>query len=186
MNHWTDYNFGGWARCDMRYDILGSTDVEPKSYGAGAPQLNAATGYAPTSTCATNPVENTLMSCLPEDLRAVMKPINKFTSQSGRSNGPSAVYAMSDYLPLLSEFEVYGQNVYANTYEPNCQKQYEYFSAGNSQIKHLHNQTDTAAAYLLRSIYQNSDYRFCGIAYDGKEGYAAPCSSYGISPVFMV
>ncbi|MBQ8693625.1 MAG: hypothetical protein IJ520_10835, partial [Synergistaceae bacterium] len=29
MNHWGNYNYGGWKGCDLRYDILGSTDVAP-------------------------------------------------------------------------------------------------------------------------------------------------------------
>ena len=29
VNHWGCYNYGGWARSDLRYDILGSTDVAP-------------------------------------------------------------------------------------------------------------------------------------------------------------
>ena len=29
MNHWGNYNYGGWAGCDLRYDVLGSTDVPP-------------------------------------------------------------------------------------------------------------------------------------------------------------
>lgn len=27
MNHWGNYNYGGWAGCDLRYDVLGSTNV---------------------------------------------------------------------------------------------------------------------------------------------------------------
>jgi hypothetical protein len=34
MNHWGNMNYGGWAGCDMRYDILGSTDKAPSGYGA--------------------------------------------------------------------------------------------------------------------------------------------------------
>ncbi|MBR1603941.1 MAG: hypothetical protein IJ667_10970, partial [Synergistaceae bacterium] len=29
MNHWGNVNYGGWKGCDLRYDILGSTDKAP-------------------------------------------------------------------------------------------------------------------------------------------------------------
>jgi len=33
MNHWGNYNYGGWKACDLRYDILGSTNKAPVNYG---------------------------------------------------------------------------------------------------------------------------------------------------------
>lgn len=84
MNHWGNYNYGGWKACDLRYDILGSTNKAPVNYGKA--RATSDTGYdAPTNT-ATSPVANTLMAALPADLRAVMKPITKYTDKIGRAH----------------------------------------------------------------------------------------------------
>lgn len=103
MNHWsTQYGVAntGWGGCDMRYDILGSTDQPPDNYGS-QPSFTRE-GHNPTSTCATEPVQNTLMSCLPSDLRAVMKPMTKYTLNGYANDEPTATI---DYLPLMSAFE---------------------------------------------------------------------------------
>jgi hypothetical protein len=110
LNHWGYNNYGGWAACDMRYDILGSTDIPPLGYGAN--KTSNAIGYNPTDNCATNPVPNTLMSCFPTDLRKVMKPITKYTGEGGYY--ASHVIETKDYLPIVSVFESTG-NTEANT-----------------------------------------------------------------------
>ena len=102
MNHWgtsSNYNtnYGGWAACDIRYDILGSTNQAPTPYGSQ--KTTSATGNDPTSTCTSSPVANTLMACLPSELRAVMKCITKYTDNKGNSStSASNVTATKDYL----------------------------------------------------------------------------------------
>jgi len=144
MNHWgtsSNYNtnYGGWKACDMRYDILGSTNKAPSGYGAQ--KTTSAVGYdAPTNT-ATSPVANTLMAALPSDLRAVMKPITKYTDSVGNSSNVAGnVTASVDYLPLLAEFEIFGTRSYANQYEQNSQVQYEYYKSGNSKANYRDSQ----------------------------------------------
>lgn len=61
MNHWGNYNYGGWAGCDLRYDVLGSTDVAPSGYGSAV--TTSRVGYNASATCATNPVANTADGC---------------------------------------------------------------------------------------------------------------------------
>lgn len=68
MNHSSNTNSGGWKGCDLRYDVLGSTNTND--------------GDA-TATTATNPVANTLMAALPSDLRAVMQPMTIYTDNTG-------------------------------------------------------------------------------------------------------
>lgn len=119
INHWGNTNHGGWSGCDLRYDILGSTDVAPSGYGS-AP-VSGRVGYDATETCATNPVPNTLMAALPAELRAVMKPMTIYTDNIGGGNAESHISATVDYLPLLAEFDIYGVCKYANTYEQNHQ-----------------------------------------------------------------
>jgi len=185
MNHWGANNYGGWARSDMRYDILGSTDTAPAGYGTSA--SSGEVGYAPSSTCATNPVANTLMSCLPAELRAVMKPITKWTDNvGGGTDTETNVSAMVDYLPLLAEFEIFGTRSRANSYEQNHQLQYEYFSAGNSKVKYRHSATGSTAIWWERSPYYSNTSYFCLVSTGGSAGGNNANYSYGVAPAFMV
>lgn len=185
MNHWGRYNYGGWARSDMRYDILGSTDTAPAGYGTSA--SSGEVGYAPSSTCATNPVANTLMSCLPAELRSVMKPITKWTDNvGGGTDTETNVSAMVDYLPLLAEFEIFGSRTYANSYEQNHQVQYEYFSAGNSKVKYRHSATGSTAGWWERSPYYSTATGFCRVNASGSANLNFAHYSNGVAPAFMV
>ena len=179
------HNFGGWKGCDMRYDILGSTDVPPSCYGAAATTANV--GYDATSTCATNPVANTLMSCLPSDLRSVMKPMTKYTDNAGNaSNTEANVTASVDYLPLLSEYEVQGARAYANQYEQTKQAQYAYYASGNGKIKYHHTATSSPVIWCVRSPHYNYSNFFCLVNNYGTVGSASSRYSRGIAPIFLV
>lgn len=186
MNHWGNYNYGGWKACDLRYDILGSTNKAPVNYGKA--RATSDTGYdAPTNT-ATSPVANTLMAALPTDLRAVMKPITKYTDNKGNSSDVAAnVTSSLDYLPLLAEQEIFGGNrTYSNQYEKNSQVQYAYYSAGNSKVKYRHSATGSAAYWWGRSpIYGNSS-GFCSVYTNGTATTSNARYSYGLAPAFMV
>lgn len=187
MNHWGNSNRGGWAACDMRYDILGSTDVAPSGYGSS--KTSSSVGYDATSTCATNPVANTLMSCLPADLRAVMKPITKYTDNIGGGSGhiEANVTATVDYLPLLGEMEIFGTGSgYNNNCEDAKQVQYEYFASGNSRVKYRHSDTASTATWWERSPYYINSNFFCRVSTNG--GAASNHANYssGVAPAFMV
>lgn len=192
VSHWGNVTHGGWAGCDLRYDILGSTDVAPSGYGA-IPD-SSRVGYNATSTCATNPVANTLMSCLPSDLRAVMKPITKYTDNTGNSsNVAENVTSTIDYLPLLSEYEVFGARTYANQYEKNKQLQYAYFSANDKARWRYAGGRLQTCNWQLRSPSDSSS--FCGVAIygypnsSGKYGKITTQGtnfSYGLAPIFLV
>ena len=186
MNHWGNYNYGGWKACDLRYDILGSTNKAPVNYGKA--RATSDTGYdAPTNT-ATSPVANTLMAALPADLRAVMKPITKYTDNKGNSSDVAAnVTSSLDYLPLLAEQEIFGGNrTYSNQYEKNSQVQYAYYSAGNSKVKYRHSATGSTAYWWERSPYYNYGNAFCGVNTGGSAGYTGAGGSGGLAPAFMV
>lgn len=157
-------NSGGWASCRMRKTILGS-DSNP-----------------------TSPTANTLLAALPADLRAVMKAITKYTDNKGnKSTASSAVTATTDYLPLLAEFEVQGARSYANSYEQNKQKQYDYYKAGNSKVKHRHNSPGTyAEAWSLRSANCSTNSSWTVISYEGYMNADAATGSRGLAPAFAV
>ena len=120
-------NSGGWGSSQMRSKVLGS---------ASSP---------------TSPTANTLLAALPADLRAVMKSCTKYTDNKGGGNTASNVSSTTDYLFLLSEYEVFATHQYCNDAEPNYQAQYDYFKAGNSKVANKHSATGTAAVWWLRS-----------------------------------
>ena len=186
MNHWGNYNYGGWKACDLRYDILGSTNKAPVNYGKA--RATSDTGYdAPTNT-ATSPVANTLMAALPADLRAVMKPITKYTDNKGNSSDVAAnVTSSLDYLPLLAEQEIFGGNrTYSNQYEKNSQVQYAYYSAGNSKVKYRHSATGSTAYWWERSPYYSGYNGFCAVTAGGGADFNGARYSRGLAPAFMV
>ena len=172
MNHSSNTNSGGWKGCDLRYDVLGSTNTND--------------GDA-TATTATNPVANTLMAALPSDLRAVMKPMTIYTDNTGGgSNTASNVTASVDYLPLLAEYEIFGTRSYANSSEQNHQAQYAYYSAGNSKVKYRHSATSSTAWWWERSPYYSGSNYFCIVSTYGNAYYGYAWNSYGVAPAFRV
>lgn len=191
LNHWGgssspyNTNYGGWKGCDARYDLLGSTNVRPSGYGATP--TTSRVGYDAQPATTTTPVSNTLMSCLPADLRAVMQPMTIYTDNTGNSNNTSANVTKSvDYLPLLAEFEVFGARTHANQYEKNNQAQYAYYSAGNSKIKYQQSSTGTATGWWERSPLYSSALTFCFVSTTGTASNSHSRSSRGLAPAFMV
>lgn len=175
MNHSANTNTGGWQGCDLRYDILGS--VEAKN------QQNA------TSVATSSPVANTLMAALPSDLRAVMKPITKYTDNvAGGSSSASNVTATVDYLPLMAEYEVFGTRRYANSAEQSHQAQYAYYvgSSASFRIKYNHSNTSSAVIWWERSAYSNNSGDFCAVGIGGHAGSYYAQSSCGVAPAFLV
>jgi len=185
MNHRGDYNYGGWIASDLRYDILGSTNKAPSGYGAE--KTTSAVGYDAPANTATSPVANTLMAALPADLRAVMKPITKYTDAVGNASNVAAnVKTSVDYLPLLAEFEIFGTRSYANQYEQNSQLQYDYYKAGNSKVKYCHSATVSTAVWWERSPNYNNSNNFCNVNTNGNANNFYARFSYGLAPAFMV
>ena len=156
-------NSGGWNGSYMRKTLLGNS---------GTP---------------TSPPANSLLAALPADLRAVMKPVTKYSDNTGGgSDNASYVTATTDYLFDLSEFEVQGSRTYANSAEKNYQLQYAYFKAGNSKITYNHGNTGTAVWCFSRSVYYYGTSSFCVTNADGSAGYASADYSGGRAPGFTV
>ena len=112
----SQHNAGGWGSSDMRTKILGTS-------------ITSYTG--------------TFLGALPADLRTELKSITKYTDNTGGACTEAAsVTATTDYMFLLSPYEIaavkhvsssYGA-VKVNPYEYEKQEQYAYFAAGNSRI----------------------------------------------------
>ena len=156
-------NSGGWNGSYMRKTLLGNSNTP------------------------ANTLENSLMAALPSDLLAVMQTVTKYTDNTGDgSNSSGNVTSTTDYLFLLAEFEVFGTRYYANQYEQNSQKQYEYYKAGNSRVAYNHPAVSTAVWWWLRSANYNYSNYFCDVSTDG--GYYGTSANYsaGLRPGFAV
>lgn len=172
MNHSANTNSGGWKGCDLRYDVLGST--------------NTNNGDA-TATTATSPVSGTLMAALPSALRAVMKPMNIYTDNTGGGSDTASYVTKSvDYLPLLAEYEIFGTRSYANSAEQNYQQQYQYYKNGNSRVKYRHTATSSTAFWWERSPYYNNSNTFCSVRTTGNANSTSARFSYGLAPAFRI
>ena len=159
----SDINYDGWNGSYGRKTLLGNS---------GTP---------------TSPPANSFMAALPADLRAVMKPVTKYTDNTGGSSDTSnAVTATTDYLFFLAEFEVHGVRSYANQYEQNYQAQYDYYKAGNSKVKYRHDATGTAVYHWCRSARYTDNYAFCYVSTDGSALGSYANRSYGLAPGFAV
>ena len=116
-----------------------------------------------------------------------MKSCTKYTDNKGGGNTASNVSSTTDYLFLLSEYEVHGTRSYANSAEQNSQAQYDYFKAGNSKVANKHSATGTAAVWWLRSPYYiTGNTYFCAVSSSGSLGYYAADGAYGVVPGFVV
>lgn len=137
-------NSGGWSNSHMRKTVLGSNSTP------------------------TSPTLNTLLAALPSELRAVMAPATKYTDNTGTAaNTEACVTATTDYLWLLSEYEVQGKRSHTNEHEYKYQAQYAYFSAGNSKIAYKHSSTSTAVWWRLRSPYNYNTANFVLVSTGG-------------------
>ena len=114
-----------------------------------------------------------------------MKPITKYSDNTGGgSNTASYVTSTTDYLPLLSEFEIQGARSYANSAEQNYQQQYEYYRAGNSKVHYKHNATGTAAYAWCRSVAATNSSNFCLVSTDGSANTDDAGLSWAVAPGF--
>ena len=153
-------NSGGWKSSQMRTNICGTS-------------LSSYSG--------------TMIAVIPAALRAVLKPVTKYTDNTGgKSTAASAVTATTDYFFLLAEYEVFGSISRANSNEASKQAQYAYYSAGNSKIKYKHNGTSTAAFWGLRSPGVSNSGDFVTAATGGTGSYSGARYSIGFAPGFCV
>lgn len=129
-----------------------------------------------------------ILNVISDDLKSALKSVTKYTDNTGGGNGsgPIFVTATTDYFFLLSEFEVFGSISYSDEYEPNNQAQYAYYSAGNSKVKYKYDETSTAAAWWLRSLYERSSSEFVYVEVDGTVNSLSAVASLGFAPGFCV
>lgn len=124
-----------------------------------------------------------IKAAFPADLRAVIKPSTIFTAPD---TGDIELTATEDDVFLLAAVEVFGNRTAASTQEPNYLKQYSYYSAGNSKIKHKHNATSDAARWWERSPRSGNPYGFCYVNSNGGANADNARCLFGVSPCFKV
>lgn len=142
-----------------------------------------------TTICGTSlsSSSGTIIAVIPEELRAILKSVTKYTDNTGGgSTAASNITATTDYFFLLSEYEVFGTIVNANSNEASKQAQYAYYFAGNSKIKYKHNVTSTAAYWWLRSPLVENSNGFVRVRPDGTVSWGNAFYSYGFAPGFCV
>lgn len=157
----TSTNSGGWNLSTMRTNFCGQ--VKSTSFPA-------------------------LINVLESDLLSAIKTVIKYTDNTGGGTGSvqANVTATTDYIFLLSEYEVFGSITNSNTYEANYQEQYAYYSAGNSKIKYKHSDTTSASRWWLRSPYSANANSFVQVYVTGEVRTLSANYSYGFAPGFCV
>lgn len=157
-------NAGGWNNSHMRKTVLGSQNT-PSSPGT-----------------------NTFLAALPSDLRNVMKPVTKYSDNTGgTTNAVSAMTATTDYLFLLSEHEVFGTRTYGSQHEATYQEQYAYYKvSSNSKVFYRHSANTSTADWWLRSVRAGHTYYFCRVNTSGAATAYNSGISDGVAPGFCV
>ena len=176
------------ALCDSSYN----SNVSTTGYFSMNSSYTNSDGWSSsqmrTNICGTSlsSYSGTIIAVIPAELRAVLKSVTKYTDNKGNSSAASAVTATTDYFFLLSEYEVFGTISVGNSNESSKQKQYDYYSAGNSKVKYKHSSTSTSVNWWLRSPSASNRYNFVRVNNDGTVyGYTA-YYSHGFAPGFCV
>lgn len=160
----TNTTTGGWEECYMRQTILNSNANSPSSAS-----------------------QNSFLLALPNDLQFVLKRCIKYTNNVGGNNSTeSAITATQDWTFLLSEFELYGERTYGNTYEQDYQKQYDYYANGNSKIKYRYSSSENETRWWVRTVPVPGTITFCSAGGTGISALNSASASVGLAPAFCV
>ena len=145
--------------------------------------------YMRNSICGTSKTSTSgrFMGAIPAALRNALKSVTKYTDNTGNaSTSSSAVTATTDYIFLLSEYEVFGSCSIANSNEASRQQQYAYYSAGNSKVKYRHTSTSSAAFWWLRSANRYYSSYFAYVSTFGNVNSYGADISLGVAPGFCI
>ena len=135
-----------------------------------------------------NNIMQEIKSALSTDLQNVLKTVTKYTDNTGGGNGSSVsfVTATTETICLEAEFEVHGVISYANSYEQNKQKQYDYYKNGNSKLRYKYNNTNSAVWWWNRSPSGSNPESFCVVQANGTAHFDVTGDSQAIAPCFYV
>lgn len=134
-----------------------------------------------------NTICSEFKNCLPSDLKNIIKTTTKYSDNTGGGSDISSyVSSTKDAIFLLSEFEVFGDRIYANSAEKGLQAQYQYYKNGNSKVKYEHNSTDNKVLWWMRSVNVNNLTGFCIVDMFGDPYYYFASAEMEFSPAFCV
>lgn len=136
-----------------------------------------------------NTICSEFKNCLPSDLGVIIKSTTKYSDNTGgTSSVASRVTPTSDYIFILSAFEVLGTVGISNNAEKNYQNQYLYYKNGNSRVRYKHDSVDAPIRWWLRSVRRNYTTYFCAVG-TGTDNvdYSAPSDwVLGFAPAFCI
>lgn len=160
---------------------LGMKDLLATRYPMNSSNTNAG-GW--TSSAMRTSTMQTLLGQLPDEVKAVIKPVNKLTSAGEQS---TTINTTSDSLFLLSEIEVFGTRSYSVAGEGT---QYAYYrdiaNTAAKRVKKLSNGTGSAYGWWLRSPRASNSANFCSVYYDGGAYLSTASYSNGVAFGFCV
>lgn len=160
---------------------LGMKNLLATKYPMNSSNTNAG-GW--TSSAMRTSTMQTLLGQLPDEVKAVIKPVNKLTSAGEQS---TTINTTSDSLFLLSEIEVFETRSYSVAGEGT---QYAYYrdiaNTAAKRIKKLSNGTGSASGWWLRSPYASYSTYFCNVNLNGNANYYYAGYSYGVAFGFCV
>lgn len=161
----SNINSGGWQSSRMRTTIIDADATSPSSASS-----------------------NSFLAALSSDLQVALKRCTKYTDNVGGASGnvKSNVTATQDWAFLLSEYEVFGNITYSNSYEQNYQQQYQYYVDGNSKVKYRKSSTSNAAIWWERSPHAADSAGFCAVNAGGTASGGIASGSIGFAPGFCV
>lgn len=162
---YTENGNGGWKDSVMRTEILNANATNP--------------------SLATS---NSFLNSLPSELKSVLKQCVKWTDNTGGGQDISSyVTSTTDWVFLLSEFELKGVNINANSAEQTKQLQYKYYADGNTTIKYKQTSIANSLKWWLRSVLAltNSNFLACSIS-EGVIDFEFMNKSLGLAPCFCV
>lgn len=160
---------------------LGMKNLLATKYPMNSSNTNAG-GW--TSSAMRTSTMQTLLGQLPDEVKAVIKPVNKLTSAGEQS---TTINTTSDSLFLLSEIEVFETRSYSVAGEGT---QYAYYrdiaNTAAKRIKKLSNGTGSAGYWWLRSPAASGSAFFCGVDLGGYADYGIARHGSGVAFGFCV
>lgn len=176
------------AFCDASYGF---------SAGLGSLILNAASSglfyggnlwrnVCGNDTPATSPLPDSMMSALPEELRAVMRPAVKYSLEQDASGDWKGYTGHESLMSIFAVTEVNPD--YARTEEKSYCQQYDYYKSGNNYITYAHDNLGTAKDFWTRSAYKDAAYSYYALRLSpgGSTTSTISTASYGFVPIIFV
>ena len=128
------------------------------SYNTTYPMNSSNTNSGGWNSCAMRTTHlPAILKMMPAEVKAAIRDVQK---KSSAGNGSSRIQTTNDKLFLLSEIEIFGSTTYSFAGEG---KQYDYYKAGNSTVKHRNGR---ASNWWERSPNSGGTANFC-CAYEG-------------------